>query len=92
MRGGGGMIDFMLFLGFDLSQTDGCTYVRTFVLLESLSRLKRGLKMFNVDSDFARHIWELVESILWRVALEVTVKNWPPVQLSHLRSNFDFTF
>ena len=30
------MIDFMLFLGFDLSQTD----VRTFVLLELLSRLK----------------------------------------------------
>ena len=51
--------------------------------------MKRGLQMFNIDSNFARHIWELVDSILWRVALEVTVKNWPPVQLSHLRSNFD---
>ena len=32
--------DFMLFWGFDLSLTDGRTDERTFVLLESLLRLK----------------------------------------------------
>ena len=41
-------------------------------------QMKRGLKIFDFDSNFVRHIWELVDNILWRIAMEVTVQDWPP--------------
>ena len=50
--------------------------------------MKRGLQMFNFDSNFARHIWELVDNILWRIAMEVTVQNWPPSATQSFRVQF----
>ena len=51
------MIDFMLFGGFDLSQMNGQTDEWTFVLLESLLRLK---KIYFIYLNFQVFFWDVI--------------------------------
>ena len=59
------MIDFMLFWGFEDRLTDRLTNERTFVLLESLSRLK-----MLCDNRFGFYIFNLTEIVRRGIQIE----------------------